>query len=64
MSVFADLQPLPVGQCPDAGQRLPQEAGGPEVAQHGKPQLYPKVHQAVEWREVYARHNQEGVCKG
>lgn len=61
--VFADLQPLLVRQCSDAGQCLPQEAGGPEVAQHGKPQLYTQVHQAMEWREVHAGHNKKGVWR-
>ena len=34
------------------------------MAQHGKPQLHPKVHQAMEWREVHARHDQKGVWEG
>lgn len=34
------------------------------MAQHGKPQLHPQVHQAMEWREVHAGHDQKGVCKG
>lgn len=55
------FQPLLVRQCSDAGQRLLQEAGGQEVAQHGQPQLYEEIHQAMERRVVHARHHPKGL---
>lgn len=55
------VQPLPVRQCFDAGQRLLQETGGQEVAQHGQPQLHEEVHQAMERRMVDAGHHSEGI---
>lgn len=55
------VQPLPVRQRFDAGQRLLQETGRQEVAQHGQPELHEEVHQAVERRVVDAGHHPEGI---
>lgn len=56
----AGVQPLPVRQRADAGQRLLQETGGQEVAQHGESQLHQEVDQAVERRLVHAGDHPEG----
>ena len=55
------VQPLPVRQRFDAGQRLLPETRRQEVAQHGQPELHEEVHQAVEWRVVNAGHHPEGI---
>lgn len=55
------VQPLPVWQCSDAGQRLLQETRRQEMAQHGQPELYEEVYQAVEWWMVNAGHHPEGI---
>ncbi len=55
------VQPLPLRQRFNAGQRLLQETGGQEVAQYGKPELHEEVHQAVEWRMVDAGHHSKGI---
>lgn len=54
------VQPVPVRQRADACQRLLQEAGGQEVAQHGQPELHQEVHQALERRLVHAGDHPEG----
>lgn len=59
----AGVQPLPVRQRADVGQRFLQEVGGQEVAQHGKPQLYQEVHQALERRLVHAGDDPEGTVR-
>lgn len=54
------VQPLPVRQRADASQRLLQEAGGQEVAQHGQSELHQEVNQALERRLVHAGDHPEG----
>ena len=61
ISLSPGVQPVPVRQRADARQRLLQEAGGQEVAQHGQSELHQEVHQALERRLVHAGDHPEGT---
>lgn len=59
-SICLDHQPLYLRHSIAAGQHLPQEAGGPQVAQHGQPVLHPQRLQAMAGWPLHAGDCQKG----